>query len=600
MKYREGIRFICALFMIVLLSQYGISTIRFKNVTDEYQLAGRDFYGGHGASWVDVNGDGLLDLYVKNVGGLIYHIPNLLYINYGTYFINEAKIRGVEDRYGMGTHGAVFADLDNDGDYDLFSTTTYGHSISRNHIYENDGSGYFTDITSGITPKQTDDTESRGVAAADFDADGYIDLYFSNPNNNTDPWNPDPFPPVNYKNFYMNNGNGTFSNEYRGIPWIGFVQGVTAMDFDGDGDIDIAEGKWTPPSTIYLNDGMGNFLDSGATLGLPQTLGVFDGGFTFGDLDNDGDLDMTICGGVGRVAVYKNTGGTFSIFQTVYLPGDGGAHVCLGDFDHDGDLDMYVSGFDVYTNNGNGLFSLVPDSQSHARIPEENVDPRGCALGDFDNDGDLDIYITDKRYFNVFLRNELNDSNWIQVEVSDHMKAIGGFGTKLDLYLAGHVGEAAYRRGHREIHGEYGYLGQDMPIAHFGAPSSEQYDLRITFFDGLQKDITGITSGQRLTVGYPFLYSPLNFSGYRELNKALFYWESIIFLTWESNPQNEEIEHFRLYRVENEVLTLLKELDASTLSYSIRGADRNTTYHFALTEVDIRGRESDPVYLTVE
>lgn len=599
MKNRSGIQILGAVLALGLFVQPGIADIRFKNVTDQFQAAGRDFFGGHGASWVDVNGDGLLDLYVKNVGGLIYHIPNLLYINYGTYFINEAKKRGVEDRYGLGTHGAVFADLDNDGDYDLFSTTTYGRSIARNHIYENDGSGYFTDITDSITPKQTDDTESRGVAAADFDHNGYIDLYFSNPTNYTDPWNPSPFPPVNYKNFYMNTGSGAFLNAFRGIPWIGFVQGVTAMDFDGDGDIDIAEAKWTPPSTIYLNDGTGNFTDSGASLGLPQTLGVFDGGFTFGDIDNDGDLDMTICG-AGRVAIYKNTGGVFSPFQTVYLAEGGGAHVCLGDFDHDGDLDMYVSGYDVYANDGNGLFTLIPDSQSHVRLPEDNVDPRGCALGDYDNDGDLDIYISDKRHFNVLMRNELNDGNWIQVEVTDHMKGIGGFGTKLDLYFSGYTGQADYLVGHREIHGEYGYLGQDMPIAHFGAPSGSQYDLRVTFFDGLQKDVTGITSGQRISVGYPFMYPPVNFTGYREVNKALFFWESIIFLTWEANPQNEDIEKYRLYSVESGVMTLLKECGAAVFSYSFRGADRNTVYRFALTAVDIRGRESDPVFLTIE
>jgi hypothetical protein len=523
-----------------------------------------------------------------------------LFINYGDYFLEEAADRGVTDAYGFGTHGAVFADLDNDRDFDLFSTTTFDRTTAHNHIYQNDGKGFFSDMTYGITPPQNINTSARGVAAADFDGDGDIDLYFSNALPNTDPFNPSLFPPKKLKNFYINEGNETFANEYRGISWTGFVQGVTAVDIDGDGDIDIAEARWTPPSTIYLNDGTGHFSDAGGAMGLPQTLGVRDGGMTFGDVDNDGDLDLALIR-AGNVDVYINTGIIFELKQMIVPDkSSGGAHVCFGDFDHDEDLDLYVSGGNVYENDGTGIFMLVLSNISGLETSLDTIDPRGSALGDFDNDGDLDIYIADADYYNVLLRNDCNDSNWIQVDIIDHNRAIGGIGTKLDLYVAGHVGEPNFLRGHREIHGEYGYLGQDMPTAHFGASSGSIYDLKVTFFDKLEKVIQNITPGQKIQVAYPHVYAPLNFTGSRSENKALFYRESLIMLSWDENPDNENIQKYRIYEMDGENRTFLADVSADTFRYMLRHVNKYRQYRFALTAVDLNDTEGEAAYLTLD
>ena len=108
-------------FLYFSLSVYG--EIRFANATTKFGVKGYSYFGGHGISWVDVNGDGKLDIYVKNVGSPkgILELDNNLFINYGTYFLEEAVQRGVADGYAIGTHGAVFADLDSDQDFDLFS-----------------------------------------------------------------------------------------------------------------------------------------------------------------------------------------------------------------------------------------------------------------------------------------------------------------------------------------------------------------------------------------------------------------------------------------------------------------------------------------------
>lgn len=491
------------LFGLLLLPLVSFGSIRFTNVTNQFLVKGYSYFGGHGACWIDVNNDKRLDIYVKNVGATgVLAVRNILFINYGDYFFDEADLRGVSDGYAIGTHGAVFADLDKDKDFDLFSTTTYdGISPAHNHIYRNDGAGFFQDATIGIIPKQEIDTASRGVAAGDFDGDGDVDFFFTNPLPDPLYFNPRPSPAQKLKNFYRNEGNGIFTPMYCGIDWTGFVQGVSSVDIDGDGDLDIAEAKWGAPSTIYLNDGNGNFTDAGNNIGLPQNHNVHDNGMIFADVDNDKDMDLAI---VGKeiLTLYENRSGFFYKYQTInpYKSFEE-FHVCFGDFDHDGDLDLYLSGENVYENDGYGIFTMILSNTSGLSSSLNTADPRGSALGDFDNDGDLDIYVTDKRGYNLLLRNEVNNSDWIQVEIlTDHTAGVGGIGIKLDLYSAGHLDQPIFLKGHREIQGEYGYLGQDTPLVHFGAQASAKYDLKVTFLDGSEEIVMDISPGKIIQV----------------------------------------------------------------------------------------------------
>jgi hypothetical protein len=242
---------------------------------------------------------------------------------------------------------------------------------------------------------------------------------------------------------------------------------------------------------------------------------------------------------------------------------------------------------------------VVPPADSGLAASLTTVDPRGCAVGDYDNDGDLDIYLADKRAYNLLFRNDLNNSDWIQVEIiSDHTGSIGGLGTKVDLYAAGHAGEKAFLKGHREIQGEYGYLGQDMPIAHFGAPSAggARYDLRVTFLDGRQKTFQNLTPGQRIQVA--LISPPLNFQGVKKENNALFYRESLIELIWEPNPLNTNIQKYRIYEA-NGSLSLLAEVPGNQFEWTIRDVSKTKAYRFAVSAVDDAGSESEPAYTVV-
>jgi hypothetical protein len=586
---------------VVGASALSFGQIHFTEVSGRLGVRGSPDFGGQGVSWVDVNGDGRVDLYVKNQGTeALPSIPDNLFINYGDHFIDEAGSRGVADAYPYGTHGAVFVDLDGDRDFDLFASTVYGGiSPAHNHIYRNSGTGFFEDMTPAIHPAQTVDLTTSGVAAADFDGDGDIDLYFTNPLPVSDPLNPFPSPAETLANFYINNGDGTFSPEYRGIDWTGFSQGVATGDYDGDGDVDIAQAMYGPASTIFRNDGTGHFQNVGAEAGLPTGHGEFDNGIAWADLDNDADLDLAIVG-TGRVDLYRNVDGVYAAYQIItWTRPIEGFHTSFGDFDNDTDLDLYLSGENVYENDGQGNLTLVPPEESGLEASLRIANPRGCALADFDGDGDLDIYVTNETGTNRLFQNDLDNSGWIKVEIrSDSGGHAGGLGTKLDLYEAGKVGLPASLKGHREITGETGYLGQDIPIAHFGAPATggAGYDLRVTFQDGTQRVYAGLQPGR--TVGVASVSPPVNLHGETIENKALFYRETLIELTWEPNPLNDDVGSYRVYEL-NGGPNLLAEVAASDHSYTLRNVDKDRVYRLAVSAVDSLGVESEPAVTTV-
>jgi hypothetical protein len=304
--------------------------------------------------------------------------------------------------------------------------------------------------------------------------------------------------------------------------------------------------------------------------------------------------------GAGRIALYRNTDNHYSLYRTILWDRPiSGFHVSFGDFDNDTDLDLYLSGENVYENDGQGNFTVVPEAESGLEDSLTMLDPRGAALADFDGDGDLDIYVTDKRGYNRLFRNDLNNSDWIEAEIrSDPHGHVGGIGAKLDLYLAGHVGVPSYLKGHREMTGEYGYLGQDMPIAHFGAPAAEgaKYDLRVTFLDGTQRLYSGLTPGQKVQVAT--ISPPLNLRGEKIENKALFYRETLIELTWGPNPLNDDVQKHKVYEL-NQGQNLLAELPANQFSYTLRNTDKTKVYRFAVTAVDSQSLESEPATITV-
>jgi hypothetical protein len=422
----------------------------------------------------DATGDGWVDIYVTNIFNPAENRSDLLFVNQGDGTFHEEGARnGVADdgfyrRVSEESHAAVMADLDNDGDFDLFNA----HTWTGNHkLYENNGSGGFTDVSAG-SGIEIDRGSPRGVAAGDINADGFYDLIVSG-------WAGFPI------QIYFGRGNLSFGRPTlllgRGATLAN--QGIILVDYDGDADLDLAAtghmvvGGSPGPIALFRNDGRGNFADVTESSGV-QFENEGANGWSFGDLDNDSDLDAVIVG-QHRSKVYLNVGGGRFRFRQILDRGNFTA--ALGDFDHDSDLDIYIGGSEaIYRNDGSAHFELIQD----IGIARPGADGRGTAVMDVDRDGDLDIVLASKRGHNTLYRNEVNDSNWLQVRLIGPRGDRGAFGTKVFVYDSRHAEDPSYLRGYREARGATGYCSQDTPVLHFGVPGGEAYDVKAVFMDG--------------------------------------------------------------------------------------------------------------------
>ena len=442
--------------------------------------AGANEVGGHAAVFADVDFDARPDLYITMLKLSEEPVADLFFRNTGdNIFVEEAAQRGIGD-FDIGSHGTVFADLDNDGDFDLFN----GGTGAQNQIYRNDGYGYFADATpeSGLPPREW---ETRGVVAFDMDGDGDLDLVgVTNYLGSNDP-------PDERNEIYRNDGNLQFTAIDSGDLFTAPMgQGITASDFDGDGDIDIFAANRTGVFNVLINTGNGNFvrLDP-ADIGIDQQA---KDGITFGDVDNDGDLDILLASdNVGYL--YRNNGnGFFAPDQS--FSNTNGYMAAFGDLDNDGDLDLVFAGDDVsYLNDGTGSFSQGPP------IPVDGIDdPRGVGLADIDGDGDLDFAFACKRSRNWLLRNDINSGNWIKVQLISPQGVAGAFGAKVRIYPAQQAGGTLL--GMREARSANGYLGQNDPVLHIGTGEYTAVDVVVDFQDGTSVTLTGEPVGQTLLI----------------------------------------------------------------------------------------------------
>jgi hypothetical protein len=447
---------------------------RFTNVTASSKFHSLRSLGGHGVQCADANGDGWDDIYVTNIFDPLGNRPDLFFVNSGDGTFRERGVQaGVADdgfyrSLSEESHAAIFADFDNDGDYDLFNA----HTWTGNHkLYRNNGEGRFTDVSGG-DGIEVASGDARGVAAGDVNGDGFLDLIVS-------AWADLPM------RLYFGRGNLRFElvTLFRGRGTSLANQGIMLVDYDGDGDLDLAstghELRDLPigPIALFVNDGGGGYTDATDDSGVSFALEGCNG-WSFGDLDNDRDLDAVLVGKI-HSKVYLNLGnGRFALRQELGL---GNYTAALGDFDHDSDLDIHIGGSQgIYMNDGQAGFELVRD----VGLTDPGVDGRGTAVLDFDGDGDLDIVLASKRGPNTLFRNDLNNDNWLKVRLKGPRGDAGAFGTKVYVYDARHVNDPSHLRGFREARGATGYCSQNSPVLHFGVPAGRPYDVKAVFMDG--------------------------------------------------------------------------------------------------------------------
>jgi hypothetical protein len=433
-------------------------------------------------------------------------------------------------------NGVCIGDYNNDGFEDIFCTY-----FGQNCLYRNNGDGTFTDVSKAAGLLTSETRWGAGCSFVDYNRDGHLDLFVSNyihfeldkapvpGETSTCNWKgipvncgPRGLPPGHHL-LYRNNGDGTFTDvtKQAGIAAATESYGMTvvAADFDEDGWPDIFVACDSTPSLLFMNNHDGTFREEGVIRGVAlsddgmEQAGM---GVGIGDYNLDGHLDLFKTHFMGDTCgIYRNDGkGNFDDMTRAAKIGVETRFVSWGagmvDLDNDGYPDLFVVTGSVYPeverklpdypyktprilfrNLGNGTFEELDSAASGVAQPHSG---RGCAFGDFDNDGDMDILIINMNEPPSLLRNDLSGSqNWIKIKlegVKSNRSAIGArvlvrYGNKVQAQAM--VSQSSY------------YSANDSRL-HFGLGSIKTLDVDVYWPSGLHEEHKNIPANHLITL----------------------------------------------------------------------------------------------------
>ncbi|MBE3087003.1 MAG: CRTAC1 family protein [Bacteroidetes bacterium] len=432
----------------------------FEDVTKKAGVGGPWY--SMGVTVGDYNNDGYPDLYLSNYG------PNVLYKNNG-----NGTFTDVTKRAGMGGNefsvGAAWLDYDNDGLLDLYVGNyvnfdpqykyfyapdgfpgPMAYDSQQDVLYHNKGNGIFEDVTKSMGIIDIDG-RAMGVGAADYDDDGFVDIYVANDHT------------VNYL-WHNDSGKGfTDKGTMSGTAFSQAGEATVSMsvdfaDYNGDGLLDIfcSDDKYC---SLYENMGNGVFSDKSYTSGIAMPAGQFVGwSSSFIDYDNDGDVD-----------IFKANGALKHLYG------------------HEDQL---------FENTGDGKFRDI--STESGKYFERELVGRGACFGDYDNDGDIDGFIVNLNDRGVFLRNNKgNQNNWLIINLIGQSSNRDGIGSRVKVVSGGKV-QTAQKKS------TTGYLSQNDPRMHFGLAKNETVErIEIRWPSGKLQVLENIKANQILTVKEP-------------------------------------------------------------------------------------------------
>jgi enediyne biosynthesis protein E4 len=492
---------------------------------------------GCGCAFTDYDNDGWMDIFILS-GTRLEGVPpgttNRLYKNN-----RDGTFTDVTEKAGLTAIGWASAvcvgDYNNDGFEDLFCTY-----FGQNRLYRNNGDGTFSDVTkaSGLGIEQT--RWGAGCSFLDYNRDGHLDLFVSNyvrfsfehapvPGENVNcNWKGIPVEcgprglPTGRHSLYRNNGDGTFTDvsQQAGIAAATESYGMTvvAADFDEDGWPDIYVACDSTPSLLFMNNHDGTFREEGVMRGLAlsddgaEQAGM---GLGVGDYDLDGHLDLFKTHFADDAnGLYHNDGkGNFDDVTRVSRIGVETRYICWGagivDLDNDGYPDLFmVSGSvypevesklpqyanknprSVFRNLGSGTFEELVQ-QAGPGVAEAHCS-RGCAFGDFDNDGDVDILIVNLNEPPSLLRNDLKgNQNWLKVKLEGVKSNRSAIGARVLVRYGGKVQAQA-------VVSQSSFYSSNDPRLHFGLGASKTADIEVHWPNGLVEQFPGIKANQWL------------------------------------------------------------------------------------------------------
>jgi len=455
--------------------------------TDVTAKAGVGHSGwGQGVCIGDYDNDGWEDLFVT------YYGKNILYHNNGDGTFTDVSLKaGVAGKGTRWNTGCAFVDYDRDGHLDLFVANYIDMDLAtapvpesgpclykgvlvacgppglqggRNILYHNNGDGTFTDVSDAAGIFRANGTYGLGVLTADFDNDGWPDIYVANDSTASA--------------LYHNKKNGTFEDiaieagcalSPDGKPQAGM--GVSAADYDLDGNLDLLKTNFAGDTpSLYHNLGGGNFEDATFGAGLGAHTQFLGWGCGFLDFDNDGWPDILICNG----HVYP---------EVEQLRTEAG----------------YPQRKLLYRNLRNGHFADVS-----LQVGTGISDPapcRGCAFGDFDNDGDIDVVVNTVNDYPQLLRCDSKvENNWIKIRTIGTKSNRSGIGARLTCTT--HVaGEAKPHRQIDEVRSGGSYISQSDLRVHFGLGKADKVDvLEIRWPSGQVDTLKDVRANQLIFV----------------------------------------------------------------------------------------------------
>ena len=440
---------------------------------------------GSGCCVGDFDNDGFDDLFVSYWGDCS------LWKNLGNgKFIDVAAKAGVTTRTksGLQRHntGCAFLDYNKDGNLDLFVANYIdfdpktaplpesgpckykgilvacgppGLQGGKNILFRNNGDGTFSDVSEAAGILKTEGTFGLGVIVADFDNDGWPDIYVANDSTSSA--------------LYRNNRDGTFTDigiesgaafSADGKPQAGM--GVSVADFDCDGNFDIVKTNFAgDTSSLYRNTGTGFFEDKTFQAGLGKVTRFLGWGASFVDIDNDGWADIVLCNG----HVYPEVG------ESAAESG-------------------YKQRKVVYRNLRNGRFEEISESLGPGIL--EKVTGRGLAVGDFDNDGDLDLLVNCINDVPQILRCDSTlKNNWLKIKAVGVKSNRSGIGAR--VYCTSIIDGKPHRQMD-EVRSGGSYLSQSDLRIHFGLGSATSADLEIHWPSGVVDKVKDVKARQIL------------------------------------------------------------------------------------------------------
>jgi enediyne biosynthesis protein E4 len=494
---------------------------------------------GCGCAFIDYDNDGWMDIFLLSgtkLDGAPAGTTNRLYKNN-----RDGTFSDVTDKVGLRDVGWASAvcvgDYNNDGFEDLF--VTY---FGQNKLYRNNGDGSFTDVTKQAGLLSDVPRWGAGCTFVDYNRDGHLDLFVSNylqfdlarvpkPGANSScTWKGMPVEcgprglPPGYHSLYRNSGDGTFIDvsKQAGISDLRGSYGMTAVaaDFNEDGWPDIYVACDSTPSLLLMNNGRGGFSEEGVLRGVAlsedgmEQAGM---GIGIGDYDLDGHLDIfkTHFADDANGLYHNDSKGNFEDVTRAAKIGVETRYICWGagmvDLDNDGLPDLFITTGSVYPqiekqlpqfpnrgprvvfrNLGNGRFEELTDEAGPGVAAAHSS--RGCAFGDFDNDGDIDILIVNLNEPPSLLRNDIRGKHhWLKIKLIGTKSNRSAIGARVVL----HYGS---RTQAQEVMSQSSFYSANDPRLHFGLGDETSADIEIRWPSGLQEKFKAVAADQMVVI----------------------------------------------------------------------------------------------------